>query len=99
MKVWQEEGIGAITAGLSLVMALAPVTPALANSGTQATVATGVTKVLQVNPGSSVTAKFTYTATPTVIKGAKVDGKNTTSTEVPRSLRHHRRHRAHRGWH
>ena len=76
-----KKSIGAITAGLSLVMALAPVTPALANSGTQATVATGVTKVLQVNPGSSVTAKFTYTATPTVIKGAKVDGKNTTSTE------------------
>ncbi len=71
-----------IVAGLSLAMTLAPAVPAFANSGTQATVSTGVTKKLEVNPGSKVTATFSYTATPTVIKGAVVDGKNTTSTET-----------------
>ena len=67
-----------IVAGLSLAMALSPVAAFAENSGTQATVATGVTKVLQVNPGSSVTAKFSYTAAPTVIAGAN----GSTSTET-----------------
>lgn len=59
-----------IVAGLSLAMALSPVaafadgtTPA----ATTADITKGITKKLEVNPGSSVTAQFQYTATPTVL--------------------------------
>ena len=56
-----KKSIGAITAGLSLVMALAPAVPAFA-----ATTDTGVkvTKNLMLNEGSTVDATFSFTATP-----------------------------------
>ncbi len=74
-----KKSIGAITAGLSLVMALAPVTPALADSQ-QANTDTGVTKVLKVNPGSSVNATFKYTATPTVLNANDAANKTVEHT-------------------
>ena len=65
---------GAIAAGLSLVMALSPVAAFAADGdGTTTTVTTvddiskAITKKLEVNPGSNVTAKFSYTAEPTVL--------------------------------
>ena len=77
-----KKSIGAITAGLSLVMALAPVTPAFAE-GTQVTdLDKGVTKVLQVNPGSSVNATFKYTATPTVLNAADAAKKTETMADT-----------------
>ena len=54
---------GAIAAGLSLVMALAPVTPALAATS-EYTVTDGVTKTLKTNAGSTVSEQFAFTATP-----------------------------------
>lgn len=56
-----KKSAGAVVAGLSLVMALAPAVPAFA-----ATTDTGVkvTKNLMLNEGSTVDATFSFTATP-----------------------------------
>ena len=54
---------GAIAAGLSLVMALAPAVPAFAAT-TAYTVDKGVTKKLETNAGSTVSEQFAFTATP-----------------------------------
>lgn len=67
---------GAIVAGLSLVMALAPAVPAFA-----ATTDTGVvvTKNLMLNDGSTVDATFSFTATPDQLT---VQGEGTTAEKT-----------------
>lgn len=74
---------GAIAAGLSLVMALAPAVPAFA-----ATTDTGVvvTKNLMLNEGSTVDATFSFTATADQLDVQTKDGKTektAPTSEVP----------------
>ena len=79
-----------IVAGLSLAMAVSPVM-AFAADGDTATATTtadiqkGVTKVLQVNDGSTVNATFKYTATPTVLN-AKDAAKKTETHNVSATI-------------
>ncbi len=82
-----KKSIGAITAGLSLVMALSPVAAFAADGDgttttTTADITTGVTKVLQVNPGSNVSATFKYTATPTVLNANDAAKKTETMADT-----------------
>ena len=81
-----KKSAGAIVAGLSLVMALAPVTPAFAEGKTTVDVSKGVTKELHVNTGSNVDATFKFTASPVTlnqgenVNGNDVNGDDTSST-------------------
>ena len=74
-----KKSIGAITAGLSLVMALAPAVPAFA-----ATTDTGVvvTKNLMLNEGSTVDATFSFTAEAVQLT-VQGDEKTAPTSEVP----------------
>lgn len=76
---------GAVAAGLSLAMALSPVAAFAApmitptNEGTKVT--DGVTKTLQLNPGSTVDETFTFTATPVQLNATATDGTATEPTK------------------
>lgn len=74
-----------IVAGLSLAMAVSPVMAFADDAATVQKVddiTKGVTKVLQVNPGSSVTATFKYTATPTVLNANDAAKKTETMADT-----------------
>ncbi|MEE1274855.1 MAG: FctA domain-containing protein [Olegusella sp.] len=73
-----KKSVGAVAAGLSLVMALSPV--AAFGATAEYTVNNGVTKKLETNAGSTVSEQFAFTATPVQLNQNAANATATVAT-------------------